>query len=322
MYRIAGLVMAACGCVVVWGCAGEPRGVVVPDGRSGETSEAVALVGSRVTSLPDPGVDPAGFAGAVGERAVVCHDGPTVAVYDVTDGSAAVEIEVHPGECVIAYEGDGPTRTVTVGQRVPPQQQIDGVTRTQLTCGRGWGLTCDPSAWPVVTGPDAVPDPVDGLVGGTGPVSARTVSGLSGFVARYSNSFRPGDFSPMGEHVFVCVRGVPQATVRVDDGHAVSEVVVPRGCHSVYVTDGETRHVSVFEIPPRRYRVAQVYLTQLTCGRGLGRECDPHAFPVLQGPDPATNPASGFVGGTGPQGHPSLKGLSGFVVEYFHVRGR
>ena len=121
---------------------------------------------------------------------------------------------------------------------------------------------------------------------------------------------------------FVCVRGVPQATVRVDDGHAVSEVVVPRGCHSVYVTDGETRHVSVFEIPPRRYRVAQVYLTQLTCGRGLGRECDPHAFPVLQGPDPATNPASGFVGGTGPQGHPSLKGLSGFVVEYFHVRGR
>lgn len=313
--------------LVAWAALGV-LGLTVTACERGDEAESLTgprspgitrAVGAPVAAIPDASSDPSGFVAAVGERVIVCKHGPTAAAFDVTDdqGGSSV-IEVRPGRCAVAYEAGGATRTVTVQERVPHRQRVEGVLMTQLTCGRGVGVLCDPSSFPVIQGPSAASNPVSGLVGGTGPADQRSQWGLSGYVVEFSNSFIPSDAPPRGEHVIVCLRNSRSAKVLVTEGGQTTQVDIQRGCQSVFSSGGETRSVTVQQIVPRGQRLAQTFYTQLTCGRGLGVQCGP-SFPVVQGPTSVSDPVTGFVGGTGPTASPSQLGLSGFLVEYWNV---
>lgn len=299
---------------VSWGCDQGGRNPAGPESAAQSTAPVVVF-----SAAPDP-ADPAAFNTAVGERVVVCKRGPTQARFLIDDGASTSETEVAAGACKVVYSKDGETARVTVREYVPKDQALVSVTQTQLTCGRGLGLTCDPSTFPVIEGPTAVSNPVTGLVGGTGPAGSRALAGRAGFVVEFTNSFVPGEIAPRGEQLIVCLRGVAAASVFVNDGSGDLEVRVTRGCQVVFRADGQTRTVTVRQAPPRGFRVAQVFQTQLTCGRGLGLECTSSAFPVITGPTEVGNPATGFVGGTGPSGNRSQKGVAGFVVEFFNAR--
>ncbi len=309
-WTAVGLGMAVTACE--WGEEAEsPTGPRVP---------AVSpSVGAPVTGLPDASSDPSGFAAAVGERVIVCKRGPTAVAFDVSDdlGGSSV-IEVRPGQCAVAYEAGGATRTVTVLERVPHRQRVEGVLVTQLTCGRGVGVLCDPGSFPVIQGPSAGANPASGLVGGTGPADQRSQWGLSGYVVEFTNSFIPSDAPPRGEHVIVCLRNSRSAKLLVTEGGQTTQVDIQRGCQSVFSSGGDTRTVMVQQVVARGQRLAQTFYTQLTCGRGLGVQCGP-TFPVVQGPTSVSDPVTGFVGGTGPSANPSQLGLSGFLVEYWNV---
>lgn len=305
---------AVVGAALSWACD-QGQGPVAPEGAAEEAAPAVAL-----SAAPDPS-DPAGFNAAVGERVIVCKNGPTQARFLVDDGVTTTETEVAAGECKVVYAKDGATAQVTVREYVPRGQTLLGVDLTQLTCGQGVGLNCDPTAATVITGPTPAGNPVTGLVGGTGPSSNRAVWGRSGFVAEFTNSFIPGEVRPKGEQLIVCLRGVSAASVFVNDGTGDVEVRVTRGCQVVYRADGQTRTVTVRESPPRGYYVAQAFQTQLTCGQGLpGLECPSSPSPVIVGPVEVGNPTVGFVGGSGSSSDRSQKGFSGFVVEFFNAR--
>ena len=297
--------------IALGACESNPESPAAPE----PAVPGVSVAGS--VNAPDP-TNPSAFVSQVGERAIVCKNGPSHAGFWVTEGGTTQFVEVEAGKCAEVFIAAGATRTVEIRERVPRGQALTSVRVTQLTCGRGVGSNCSGS-FPVIDGPAAASNPVTGLVGGTGPSGDRSEWGLSGFVAEFTNSFVPARIAPKGETVTVCLRGPARGAILLDDGTGPQEIQVRRGCQTVYTAAGATRTVSVQLVPPSTWRVAQVFQSQLTCGLGRGLSCDPASFPVLTGPTEVSNPAVGYVGGSGPTSNPSQLGLSGFVVEFFNI---
>lgn len=299
------LLMTACGQDSAVG----PRAPVEPG--------VAASAGTPISPLPDPG-DATAFRSAVGEKVIVCNRGYTTSGFDVASAGGTTRVEVRPGDCVLAYRADGETQQVTVTQRVPNGQQLDRVDVTQLTCGLGRGIQCG-GGGPNIVQTSLPGGPVTGYVGGTGPAANRSQQGLSGYVAEFYTSFVPGEVALKGEHIIVCVKGLSRATALISVGSSRIEVPVTTGCQSVYGADGETKTATVALAVGRAHTVAQAYVTQLTCNRGRGRQCDPSNYPVVVGPTLSTIPVTGYVGGTGSSASPSELGQSGFTVQFFVV---
>ncbi|MDX1396616.1 MAG: hypothetical protein R3195_19705 [Gemmatimonadota bacterium] len=297
--------------VVLGACESSPESPAAPEPASPDVAAA------RSVAAPDRS-DPTSFVHQVGERAIVCKQGPSHAGFWVTEGGTTRFVEIEAGECAVVFTAEGATRTVEIKERIPRGQRLESVRITRLTCGRGLGSRCDGSS-PAIEGPDAATNPVTGFVGGSGPSGDPSEWGLAGFVAEFTNSFVPANIAPKGEQVTVCLRGPARGAILLDDGTESREIQVRRGCQPVYTAEGATRTVSIRLVPPAGWRVAQVFQSQLTCGLGAGLSCDPTSYPVRTGPTEVSNPAVGFVGGSGPSRNPSQMGLSGFVVEFFNV---
>lgn len=132
----------------------------------------------------------------------------------------------------------------------------------------------------------------------------------------------------LGELYVICKTG-PSATFNISAGSlSGSAFTVNDGeCRVAYEGGGTTMTLSSSENVPAGVQLDSVKLTQLTCGLGVGTDCDSGSYPDISGPTKVfTGPLagaatstsfSGFVGGTGPTGSRTQKGLSGVLVEYF-----
>jgi len=130
------------------------------------------------------------------------------------------------------------------------------------------------------------------------------------------------DPSQLGEKYVICKYGPDSQFNVYDNGTLLGTVTVADGeCRTVFQSGGETLTISSEEIAQGGVTLDAVFKTQLTCGLGLGDNCDPANFPNVTGPTLVTDPVSGFVGGTGPSGDRSVWGLSGVLAEYFNSRG-
>jgi hypothetical protein len=129
-------------------------------------------------------------------------------------------------------------------------------------------------------------------------------------------AFAVGDVIPkpaaddLGEKFVVCKTGpaamfavrqtaptaVDLGTITIEDGD----------CTVVFQTSGVTKTIEVTEIVPTGATLESVTKTQLTCA--INRGCAPKH---IQGPDPASNPVSGFVGGS-----EGTSGLAGVLAEF------
>lgn len=144
-----------------------------------------------------------------------------------------------------------------------------------------------------------------------------------------SPAFIPGgtlvtitDPAQLGEKYVICKYG-PDSQFDVWDGATLlGRVTVADGeCRTVFEGEGETRTISSQEVAQSGVTLDAVYKTQLTCGLGLGDQCDDQNFPNVTGPALVSDPVSGLVGGSGPSGDRSTWGLSGVLVEYYNSRG-
>lgn len=141
-------------------------------------------------------------SGALSEQYVICKTGPT-ATFNVTANGSPVSgspFTVNDGECVVVYQMGGTSVDVQSSENVPAGVQLDQVVLSTLTCGLQLGTSCG-GGGPFTTGPTTVftgplagaatSGTYGGWVGGSGPSGNRSVYGVSGVLAEYTNSYIP-----------------------------------------------------------------------------------------------------------------------------------